>query len=130
MKTTIFRLFIMIIGLLSFCSLYCDAEDIRVYSFMIYEYCKEDYDELGNSGERSTGKSGVCTISSDAGIQSSMLLDDEVESYEIWDKSGENLIAEYSSVTDFITAIESIDSGCQIRLTSQRYIYIGYIGPN
>lgn len=130
MKTTIFRLFIMIIGLLSFCSLYCDAEDIRVYSFMIYEYCKEDYDELGNSVERSTGKSGVCTISSDAGIQSSMLLDDEVESFEIWDKSGENLIAEYSSVTDFITAIESIDSGCQIRLTSQRYIYIGYIGPN
>lgn len=130
MKTTIFRLFIMIIGLLSFCSLYCDAEDIRVYSFMIYEYCKEDYDELGNSGERSTGKSGVCTISSDAGIQSSMLLDDEVESYEIWDKSGENLIAEYSSVTDFITAIESIDSGCQIRLTSQRYVYIGYTGPN
>ena len=120
----------MIIGLLSFCSLYCDAEDIRVYSFMIYEYCKEDYDELGNSGERSTGKSGVCTISSDAGIQSSMLLDDEVESYEIWDKSGENLIAEYSSVTDFITAIESIDSGCQIRLTSQRYVYIGYTGPN
>ncbi len=120
----------MIIGLLSFCSLYCDAEDIRVYSFMIYEYCKEDYDELGNSGERSTGKSGVCTISSEEGMQSSMLLDDEVESYEIWDKSGESLIAEYSSVTDFITAIESIDSGCQIRLTSQRYIYIGYIGPN
>lgn len=130
MKTTIFRLFIMIIGLFSFCSLYCNAEVNRVYSFMIYEYCKEDYDELGNSGERSTGKSGICTISSDAGMQSSMLLDDEVESYEIWDKSGESLIAEYSSVNDFITAIESIDSGCQIRLTSQRYVYIGYIGPN
>ncbi len=130
MKTTIFRLFIMIIGLLSFCSLYCDAEDIRVYSFMIYEYSREDYNEPDPGGDRSTGKSGICTISSDAGIQSSVLLDDEVESYEIWDKSGENLIAEYSSVTDFITAIESIDSGCQIRLTSQRYVYIGYIGPN
>lgn len=130
MKTTIFRLFIMIIGLLSFCSLYCDAEDIRVYSFMIYEYSREDYNEPDPGGDRSTGKSGVCTISSDAGIQSSMLLDDEVESYEIWDKTGEILIAEYSSVNDFITAIESIDSGCQIRLTSQRYVYIGYIGPN
>lgn len=130
MKTTIFRLFIMIIGLLSFCSLYCDAEDIRVYSFMIYEYSREDYNEPDPGGDRSTGKSGICTISSDAGIQSSVLLDDEVESYEIWDKSGENLIAEYSSVTDFITAIESIDSGCQIRLTSQRYVYIGYTGPN
>lgn len=130
MKTTIFRLFIMIIGLFSFCSLYCNAEVNRVYSFMIYEYCKEDYDELGNSGERSTGKSGMCIISIESGVESSLLLDDEVESYEIWDKSGENLIAEYSSVNDFITAIESIDSGCQIRLTSQRYVYIGYTGAN
>lgn len=130
MKTTIFRLFIMITGLFSFCSLYCNAEVNRVYSFMIYEYSREDYSDPEHEGNRSTGKSGICTISSDAGMQSSMLLDDEVESFEIWDKSGENLIAEYSSVTDFITAIESIDSGCQIRLTSQRYVYIGYIGPN
>ena len=130
MNTTIFRLLIMITGLLSFCSLYCDAEDIRVYSFMIYEYSKEDYSAPEHEGNRSTGKSGTCTISSEAGIQSSMLSDDEVESYEIWDKSGENLIAKYASLNDFITAIESIDSGCQIRLTSQRYVYIGYTGPN
>lgn len=97
---------------------------------MIYEYNREDYNELGNSGERSTGKSGMCIISIESGVESSLLLDDEVESYEIWDKSGENLIAEYSSVNDFITAIESIDSGCQIRLTSQRYVYIGYTGAN
>lgn len=97
---------------------------------MIYEYSTDDYEEFGQEGERSTGKSGICTISSDLGVQSSLLLDNEVESYEIWDKSGENLIAEYSSENDFITAIESIDSGYQIRLTSQRYIYIGYTGPN
>lgn len=130
MNTTIFRLLIMITGLFSFCSLYCNAEVNRVYSFMIYEYSTDDYEEFGQEGERSTGKSGICTISLDLGVQSSLLLDNEVESFEIWDKSGENLIAECSSVTDFITAIESIDSGCQIRLTSQRYVYIGYTGPN
>lgn len=130
MNTTIFRLLIMITGLFSFCSLYCNAEVNRVYSFMIYEYNREDYNEPDPEGNRSTGKSGICIFSSEEGMQSSMLLDNEVESFEIWDKSGENLIAECSSVTDFITAIESIDSGCQIRLTSQRYVYIGYTGPN
>lgn len=130
MKTTIFRLFIMIIGLFSFCSLYCNAEVNRVYSFMIYEYCKEDYDELGNSGERSTGKSGICTISSDAGMQSSMLLDDEVESYEIWDKSGESLIARCSAKEDFLNQIELFRADCQIKIITEQYIYIGYPQDN
>lgn len=130
MKTTIFRLFIMIIGLLSFCSLYCDAEDIRVYSFMIYEYSREDYNEPDPGGDRSTGKSGICTISSDAGIQSSVLLDDEVESYEIWDKTGESLIAICSAKEDFLNQIELFRADCQIKIITEQYIYIGYPQDN
>lgn len=127
MKTTIFRLFIMITGLFSFCSLYCNAEVNRVYSFMIYEYCKEDYSDPEHEGNRSTGKSGICTISSEAGMQSSMLLDDEVESYEIWDKSGENLIARCSGKEDVLNQIELFRADCQIKIITEQYIYIGLI---
>lgn len=127
MNTTIFRLLIMITGLFSFCSLYCNAEVNRVYSFMIYEYNREDYNEPDPEGNRSTGKSGICIFSSEAGMQSSMLLDDEVESYEIWDKSGENLIARCSGKEDVLNQIELFRADCQIKIITEQYIYIGLI---
>lgn len=123
MKTTIYRLFVMIVGLFSFCSLYCNAEVNRVYSFMIFEYSKEDYNEPDPRGDRATGKSGICTLNSDAGMQSSMLLDDEVESYEIWDKSGEILIARCSGKEDFLNQIELFRVDCQIKIITEQYIY-------
>lgn len=127
MNTTIFRLLIMITGLLSFCSLYCDAEDIRVYSFMIYEYSKEDYSDPEHEGNRSTGKSGICTLSSKEGIQSSVQLNDEVASFEIWDKSGERLIARCSAKEDFLNQIELFGADCQIKIITEQYIYIGFL---
>ena len=127
MKTTIFRLLIMIIGLFAFCSLYCNAEKNRVYSFMIYEYSKEDYTNPEHEGDRSTGKSGICTISSVIGTQSSLLSYDEVESYEIWDKSGENLIGRFFTKDDFLNEIELFRTDCQIKIITKQYIYIGFI---
>lgn len=94
---------------------------------MIYEYNKEDYTNPGHEGDRSTGKFGICTISSVIGTQSSLLLYDEVESYEIWDKSGENLIGRFFTKDDFLNEIELFRTDCQIKIITEQYIYIGFI---
>lgn len=69
----------------------------------------------------------MCIISIESGVESSLLLDDEVESYEIWDKSGEILIGRFFSKEDFLNEIEPFRDDCQIKLITEQYIYIGFI---
>lgn len=98
------------------------------YSFFvtIHEFLA-DYEEIGEEGDRSTGKSGICEIDKSFGIRSSLFTNGEIEYYEIWDWSGDSLIARHPVEYDFIESIKMIKMDCQIRLISERYIYVGLI---
>lgn len=127
MKTQIHRIIILIVTLISSCSVSVDAMN-ETYSFAvtIYEY-RADYEEISEEGDRSTGKSGICIIDKSSGIQSSLFANGEIECYEIWDWNGENLISRHSVEDDFIESIKMIKTDCLIRLISERYVYVGLI---
>lgn len=127
MKTQILRIIISVVTFISSCSVsVCAMNETYSFSVTIHEYLA-DYEEIGEEGDRSTGKSGICIIDKKSGIQSSLFADGEIESYEIWDWSGDSLIARHTVEDDFIESIKMIKTDCQIRLISERYIYVGLI---
>lgn len=127
MKTQILRIIILIVTLISSYAVpVCAANENYSFAITIHEYLA-DYEEISEEGDRSTGKSGICIIDKSSGIQSSLFANEEIECYEIRDWSGENLISRHSVEDDFIESIKMIKTDCQIRLISERYIYVGLI---
>lgn len=127
MKTQIHRIIILIVTLISSCSAsICAMNESCSFFVILYEYLSE-YEEVNNLGDRSTGKSGNCIIDKSSGIQSSLFADGEIECYEIWDWSGEQLISRLTDEDDFIESIKMIKTDCLIRLISERYVYVGLI---
>lgn len=127
MKTQTLRIIIIIVTLISSCTVsLCAMNESHSFSLTLYEYLV-DYEEIGDEGDCSTGKSGICIIDKSSGIQSSLFTNGEIECYEIWDWSGDSLIARHTVEDDFIESIKMIKTDCQIRLISERYIYVGLI---
>lgn len=127
MKTPIFRIIIFVVTLISSCSVsVCAMNETYSFSVTIHEYLVS-FEEISDQGDRSTGKSGICEIDKSSGIRSSLFTNGEIEYYEIWDWSGDSLIARHTVEDDFIESIKMIKTDCQIRLISERYIYVGLI---
>ena len=48
-------------------------------------------------------------------------------SYELWYENGEAIIASYSDDKDLVQHILSYTGNFQLRITTERYTYIGYL---
>lgn len=86
----------------------------------------EDYTELPNKGNRTSPTYETCVIDfSNFAIATERI--PMIISYELWDETGENIVAAYPDDYDMVVYMSSL-SGCyQLRLVTEDSTYIGYI---
>ena len=86
----------------------------------------EDYSELPDKGNRTSHTYWTCVIDfSNFAIATERI--PMIISYELWDETGENIVAVYPDDYDMVVYMSSL-SGCyQLRLVTAESTYIGYI---
>ena len=87
---------------------------------------QEDYYEIPDRGHRTSPTYETCVIDfTNLAIATERI--PMIISYELWDETGENIVAAYPDDYDMVVYMSSL-SGCyQLRLVTEDSTYIGYI---
>ena len=85
-----------------------------------------DYDEKPEKGHRTSPTYETCVIDfTNLAIATERI--PMIISYELWDETGENIVAAYPDDYDMVVYMSSLTGCYQLRLATAESTYIGYI---